>query len=340
MKSRKKYYDVIMGNHADSFRSLFERRWTEYIDHFPTAHKGAKQLRIGNRLRPCMVCWGYALATDNVEEMNFEEIIDLAIGIELIHKGSIIIDDYIDDDSARRGEITFHKQYSPNEAIMFLLFLLGKAIEKLSKFVSSNRVAHLICAMSESALRELQLTTGDFFEAEEIDRIVKGETVALIKDSLLFGYEIRNQSVPKMNMILENVATKCAYSFQLLNDLEPFTAINQNIQNKHNHNFDFEKNRKNLIISRLYQCCSLEDKEFINSHINDCALIDVLLGLMGKYHIENMVFKEVEQSKKEILEELNGLNAVMNNKECLNDFLYFINSTINICYLRVERTDE
>lgn len=340
MKSRKKYYDAIMGNHVDSFRNLFERRWIEYIDNFPTAHREAKQLRIGNRLRPCMVCWGYALSTDAVEEMNFEDIIDLAIGIELIHKGSIIIDDYIDDDSARRGEATFHKQYSPNEAIMFLLFLLGKAVEKLSKFVSSDRVANLICAMSESALRELQLTSVSSFDEGEIDRIVKGETVALIKDSLLFGYEIRNQRVPEMNMILENVAAKCAYSFQLLNDLEPFTAINQNVQNKHNHNFDFEKNRKNLIIARLYQRCSPKDKEFIRSHISDCALIDVLLSLIGKYHIENTVFNEVEKSKKEMRKELSGLGMVMDNKECLDDFLYFINNTIDVCYLRVERKDE
>jgi len=338
MKNRKKYYDAIMGNYTDSFRNVFERRWIDYIDHFPTAHREAKQLRIGNRLRPCMVCWGYALSTDSVDEMDFEEIIDLAIGIELIHKGSIIIDDYLDDDSARRGEITFHKQYSPNEAVMFLLFLLGRAVEKLTKYVSSDRVSHLICAMSESALRELQLTSGSFFEADEIDRIVKGETVALIKDSLLFGYEIRNQSVHEMNRILENVATKCAYSFQLLNDLEPFTAINQNIQNKHNHNFDFERNRKNLIIARLYQRCSREDKEIIQSHIKDDVLIETLLDLMEKYHIENRVYEEVEKSKQEISAELSGLTTVMDNTECLKDFLYFINNTIDLCYLRVERT--
>lgn len=340
MKNKKEYYNTIMGNGADSFKNLFERRWIEYIDRFPTVHKEARQLRIGNRLRPCMVCWGYALSTAAIDEMDFEEIIDLAIGIELIHKGSIIIDDYIDDDSARRGEITFHKQFSSNETIMFLLFLLGKAVEKLTKYVNNNRVSQLICAMSESALRELRLTTNNFFETGEIDQIVKGETIALIKDSLLFGYEVKNQTMSQMNTILESVSTKCAYSFQLLNDLEPFTAIDQNIQNKHNHNFDFEKNRKNLVIARLYQECYPKDKELIKAHINDCELIDVLISLMKKYRIEESVINEVEKSKIEMTEELSGLKVATSNLQCLEDFLYFINNIMDLCYLRIERMDE
>lgn len=334
----KRYYNAIMGDGENSFRNLFEKRWIEYIDHFPMEHKNARQLRIGNRLRPCMVCWGYALSTDDISEMDFEKIFDLAIGIELIHKGSIIIDDYLDDDSARRGEVTFHKQYTPNETIMFLLFLLGKAVEKLAKFVEVARVSNLICAMSESALRELRLAEGDFF-GEEIDHIVSGETVALIKDSLLFGYETQNDRISEMNVILGNVATRCAYNFQLLNDLEPFAAAEQNIANKKNHNFDFSKKRKNLIISRLYQECTPEDKALIQANIDSSELKDTLFNLIKKYCIEEAVFREINESKEEISKELKGLAVATNNSECLEDFLYFINSVMDVYYRRFERMD-
>lgn len=337
MENRKdrQYYNAIMGNGDDSFKSVFEKRWIEYIDNFSTVHKNARQLRIGNRLRPCMVCWGHALATDRIEEMDFETIADLAIGIELIHKGSIIIDDYIDDDSARRGEITFHKEYSANEAIMFLLFLLGKATEQLAKYVDGTYVSNLICSMASGALRELQLTSNNCFDSGEIDKIVSGETIALIKDSFLFGYGTRKKCILEMNDILESVAYKCAYSFQLLNDLEPFSAIEQNVEYKQNHNFDFERNRKNLVMVRLYQKCMPSDRELIQTHINDSQLFNILSVLINKYDIKSVIIEEVEDSKRNITKDLRKMSSIIDNSECLEDFLLFINDTINLCYLRI-----
>lgn len=326
---------TIMGDSQDSFKNYFEKKWNQFLDDFPTKHRNAAQLRIGNRLRPCLVCWGYALSTESVEEMDFAEIIDLAIGIELIHKGSIIIDDYIDDDMARRGEITFHKEYSSNEAIMFLLFLLGKAVEQLEKYVKIERISHLICAMSEGALKELDLSFKDFFQAAKIDDIVEGETVSLIRDSFLFGYEIHKTDISKMSNILDSVVSKCAYSFQLLNDLEPFSAAEKNIQYKKNHNFDFEKNRKNLIITRLYEKCTEQDKKYIISNLKNEQLFNIIFDLLLKYKISEGVIKDVENTKLDIKTELLDLKPLINNKECLNDFLLFIDDTINLCYLRI-----
>lgn len=330
-----KYYNAIMGNDINSFKNLFERRFINYINNFPTVHKNATQLRIGNRLRPCLVCWGYALSTSSFDEMDFENIIDLAIGMELIHKGSIIIDDYIDDDFARRGKITFHKEYSPNEAIIFLLFLLGKATEQLAKFVKYDQISNLICSMSEGALMELGLSNNDFFETVKVDNIVRGETIALIKDSLLFGYEINKCKKSEMNAILESVAYKCAYNFQLLNDLEPFSGFEKNIIYKDNHNFDIQKNRKNIVITRLYQQCTDEDKNTITAHLKDDDLFNILINLLRKYNLKSSIIKDVEKSKIEIDKTLLGLTPLINNKECLKDFLTFINETINQCYLRV-----
>lgn len=337
MENKKvgQYYDAIMGDGKDSFRNYFEKKWNQFLDGFPTKHKNAAQLRIGNRLRPCLVCWGYALSTKDIDDMDFEKIVDLAIGMELIHKGSIIIDDYIDDDMARRGEITFHKEYSSNEAIMFLLFLLGKAVEQLAKYVKYERISHLICSMSEGALKELDLSCDDFFQAVKIDEIVKGETVSLIKDSLLFGYEVNNGDILEIGKILDSAVCKCAYSFQLLNDLEPFSAAEKNIQYKKNHNFDFEKNRKNLVITRLYEQCSEQDKCNIVSHLKSERLFDIIFDLMLKYKITNSVIQDVENSKLKINSELLALSPIINNMECLNDFLYFIDDTINLCYLRI-----
>lgn len=334
-KKAGRYYNIIMGNGNDSFKSYFEREWNRFIDSFPTRHKDAVQLRIGNRLRPCLVCWGYALSLSNTERLNFESVIDLAIGMELIHKGSLIIDDYIDDDNARRGKITFHREYSPNETIMFLLFLLGKAIEQLGKCVNVERISHLICLMSEGALRELSLSKSDFFQMVKIDDIVKGETVSLIKDSLLFGYEINKNDVSEISIILESVASVCAYNFQLLNDLEPFSAMNKNIQYKNNHNFDFEKNRKNMVIARLYQLCTEDERNTIVSNLTSEQLFKIIYELIEKYRIRDGVINDVENAKEKMESEMLALLPLINNTECVQDFLLFVHETINLCYLRI-----
>lgn len=334
-KNVGRYYNIIMGDGDDSFKSYFEREWNRFMDRFPTKHKDAVQLRIGNRLRPCLVCWGYALSITNIEKLNFESVIDLAIGMELIHKGSLIIDDYIDDDDARRGKITFHREYSSNEAIMFLLFLLGKAVEQLGKYVNVERISHLICSMSEGALRELSLSQSDFFQMVKIDDIVKGETVSLIRDSLLFGYEINKNDVSGISEILESVASTCAYNFQLLNDLEPFSAVNKNIQYKNNHNFDFEKNRKNMVIARLYQVCTEEERNTIVSNLKSEQLFKIIYELIEKYKIRDEVINDVEKAKSKIKLEMLALLPLINNTECVHDFLYFVDETINLCYLRI-----
>lgn len=329
------YYLKIMGTDSNAFKGYFEKHWLKYLDSFPTPHKHATQLHIGNRLRPCLVCWGYALSTSCVEELNFEEILDIAIGIELIHKGSIIIDDFIDHDSARRGQITFHKEYSPNEAIMFLLFLLGKAIDKLSAHVDVSCISNLICAMSEGALRELSLSHNDLFDISKIDEIVKGETIALIKDSLMFGFEVSSSKRPDMEEILMRAAKKCAYNFQLLNDLEPFSATEETILHKQNQNFDIEKHRKNLVVAKLYEQCGSTDKEFIVNNLKSDQLFSLLLSMMKKYKLKESIILEVEKSKAEIISDLSDLLPLAKNPTCLYDFLLFVDEMINQCYLRI-----
>lgn len=330
-----KYYRKIMGTDSNAFKGYFEKHWLKYLDNFPIPHKNAAQLHIGNRLRPCLVCWGYALSTSCVEELNFEEILDIAIGIELVHKGSIIIDDLIDHDSARRGQITFHKEYSSNEAIMFLLFLLGKAVDKLSTHVDVARISNLICAMSEGALRELGLSHRDLFEISKIDEIVKGETIALIKDSLMFGFEVNSSKISDMEEILIRAAKKCAYNFQLLNDLEPFSAAEETLLHKHNQNFDIEKHRKNLVVAKLYERCKPADKERIVNNLKSDQLFSLLLNMIKKYKLKEFIILEVEKSKAEIISDLSGLLPLAKNPSCLYDFLFFVEEMINQCYLRI-----
>lgn len=94
-----------------------------------------------------------------------------------------------------------------------------------------------------------------------------------------------------------------------------------------------------MIISRLYQECTPEDKALIQANIDSSELKDTLFNLIKKYCIEEAVFREINESKEEISKELKGLTVATNNSECLEDFLYFINSVMDVYYRRFERMD-
>lgn len=74
----------------DRFLSSFDCAWNETLEHYKCRQA---QLNSGSRLRPLMVLWGY--------------IANVAVSIELIHKGTILLDDWIDQDEARHGEKAF-----------------------------------------------------------------------------------------------------------------------------------------------------------------------------------------------------------------------------------------
>lgn len=72
-------------------------------------------LRGGKRIRGFLTILGFQMAGGN----NDEGIIDVASAVELMHSAVLIHDDYIDNDTLRRGEDTFHreqeKKFSQND---------------------------------------------------------------------------------------------------------------------------------------------------------------------------------------------------------------------------------
>src|SRR5688572_6942013 len=98
------YHDLLLGSTPSSFMNLFQAQWREHISSFPTRYQTGKQIVHGSRLRPLLVAWGYLLAGVDFDYARRADVARLAVYVELLHKATILIDDLIDDDSARNGE--------------------------------------------------------------------------------------------------------------------------------------------------------------------------------------------------------------------------------------------
>ena len=285
-----------------SFLKNFDIFWTDTIN---SIGLDSAQLKIGNRLRPQICFWGY-LATVNsydVATHDYNHVARIAVSIELVHKASLLIDDWIDDDSERHGNPSFHIEYSPQQAVLCALNMIGCAMDRLESaftgdivlphnyYLCLKAVLKTVCSMAKGALEELRLEEAEFFNSEKIREITRLETSEIIGNSLLLGYYAgagKNVN-PEIEKRFKAIGDKCGYLFQAFNDLEAYVSPNKLMEHKGELNFDFQSKRKNLAVATLYELASIRDREvLINS--NQATL----LKLMKKYKVIDTMRRELK----------------------------------------------
>ena len=307
------------GKHIVEFLKVFQKEWDECLktlDEFDEI--AAKQFKVGDRLRPIMFFLGSSYKCYNdLEDKDYVDIAKAACSLELIHKSSVMFDDFIDKDSKRKGTVTFHEQY-PNINTMILLgnAMLAKAqinfigcsnIFKCSDkavIESVNELAETIVNLCTGCYKELSRANYDKQDVNEIKNIIYLETVSLIKGSIKLGYRCFHSDQGHENLeTIEQLGEAFGYVFQYLNDLEPFSqrVLYERHKGKKNH-FDYGK--KNIALITLYNEAQTEEK-----NIFDHPDYDKIMKLYQKYEIEQKILEMVkeEMSKIDIL--LKELNA-------------------------------
>jgi geranylgeranyl diphosphate synthase type II len=102
----------------------------------------------GKRLRPILM-----LATGELFDHPYEDILPFAAAIEMIHTYSLIHDDLpaMDNDDFRRGKPTNHKVYGDSIAVLAGDGLLNLAFEQMFEHISVNVESRFVLAAGEIA---------------------------------------------------------------------------------------------------------------------------------------------------------------------------------------------
>lgn len=321
-----KYYTEIMGNDGTNFLSEFNCKWREEILSHKMPYCNAAQIMGGNRLRPIFLAWGYY---SNALEVNHKYIADFAVCIELIHKASILLDDFIDNDNARHGSKTFHVEYSNAEAVLYAIFLINRSITIMHEKDSVKNSLHtlsllkVIDSMSKGGIKEVN--TNGFFTVQNAIDIINLETTSLIENSFFLGYQLSNTASQIPQEVI-NIGHLCGYCFQVLNDLEPFLAPEINKKYKGSINNDFEKSRKNIVISYLYGACTQNERQILLGN-ND---FDYVSNLMNKYKIIALILEDIKCKADSINQSISFFKD--EDPEYYMDFAQFLNDMFNICF--------
>jgi len=291
--------------------NLFQAQWREHISSFPTRYQTGKQIVHGSRLRPLLVAWGYLLTGVDFDDDRRADVARLAVYVELLHKATILIDDLIDEDSARNGEESFHAQFSDSEAILFAIYLLGDSLERLTLTAVSvhdnwyrdttQLLGAAIKEMSSGAIEEV-LNTGDHLAIfAKARRLIELQTIALMKNGMLTGYKYGHGNEQYVATI-ESLGYDSGYMFQVLNDLEPFLGGGLNALHKGAVNFDILRSRKNITVAFICNRLGSSDRDRLHSLIQsaDPLLPSVLTGWFAKYNVLNDVLDNLADVKKNI----------------------------------------
>lgn len=336
------YYNLIMGDSEQSYKHIFHAKWLAFLDELYEPYGKALQLRIGSHLRPLLVYWGGALGARTTQEMAIQDISELAICVEIIHKTSIIVDDLIDEDVKRHNKVAFHVQYSPNETIIFAVYMIGIAFEKIhvlsQKYVHLQTpfislYAHTLSEMALGCLSELTLTTEKRYDYQNIVKIMCNETSTLIKNSFLFGY-LTNALFDKNTVaVIEQIGEKVGYLFQVMNDLEPFCNGIDLTLHKGTLNFDFNRSRKSIVLPYIYGCCSVSEKQkLLEDNEIDTSII---LELYQKYQVELVIRKDLNDIQEQLETHFQELEHMQVNLACLKDFKHFYYNIMKIAKERI-----
>ncbi len=92
------------GAYAASLTQGFEAALVEFVEHLESHRELVEYaVHVGHRTRPvgCLLACG-AVGGD------WREALPVAIGVELLHKSSVIRDDIVDGDEMRSGQLAFH----------------------------------------------------------------------------------------------------------------------------------------------------------------------------------------------------------------------------------------
>ncbi|WP_297435029.1 polyprenyl synthetase family protein [uncultured Clostridium sp.] len=224
----------------------------------------------GKRIRPILTMLSYGIYNDNLDD-----VIDIAMALEMIHTYSLIHDDLpaMDDDILRRGKPTNHVIFGESLAILAGDGLLNEAMNilfdyslkhgeqavKASKIISNAAGAdgmiggQVVDIESEGKGTKLTL--------DELRYMHKNKTGALIKAAILSGAimgKASNEDIEKLSLFGDSLGL----AFQIKDDVLDVTQTTEILGKTANS--DVENEKTNYISLYGLEQCQKLCKELTN----------------------------------------------------------------------------
>lgn len=190
----------------------------------------------GKHLRPALVFLSAGAINNVQKDIEDDNLIQLALSLELLHSASLVHDDIIDADDLRRGQKTLNKTFGNKIAVLAGDTLFASSYSIISNLFPkeySQAVAELSYKMCVAEIEQAKgnITRENYFNIIEgktalftsvcckLGGMVAGATESQIKDLANFGlnfgmaYQIKDDYMDNDPNALNNVTLEEAYEY-------------------------------------------------------------------------------------------------------------------------------
>ena len=225
----------------------------------------------GKRVRAILCLLSYS-----IYKKDYEKILNIALGIEMIHTYSLIHDDLpcMDNDDLRRGKPTNHKVYGEDIAVLAGDTLLNEAMNLMMKFSLKHGKEALMAAqkIAEASGPEGMIggqvvdiiNEGKKISEEELKYMHMKKTGALINVSIISGAILANAPKEDINL-LEKFGEKLGLAFQIKDDILDVIGSTEKLGK--NVLSDKENDKTNFITMHGLDYCINECEKLTNESI-------------------------------------------------------------------------
>jgi octaprenyl-diphosphate synthase len=223
-------FSTLEEDGAVSLQSL-EARTKSYVERVDKALKGELKLYShsrfhdpllyaiegGKRIRPVMLM----LSSEALGRKD-DSVLGAAVAVELLHTESIIHDDIIDDEVARRSRMPFHIKYGYSASLLSADFVFAMILAIATRYDDrriAEEVSNAALQMSEGEYSELTIDPQIYkLTWDEYLRIIGEKTAALFETSAKLGALIAGGNEKEVEAFAE-YGRRLGTAYQLKDDL-------------------------------------------------------------------------------------------------------------------------
>lgn len=180
----------------------------------------------GKRIRPVFVLLSAQFGNYDLEKIKY-----VAVPLELIHMGSLVHDDVIDDAELRRGKKTIKSKWDNRVAMYTGDFIFAKAVETATYSDEPKLHSVLSDAMVEMCIGEVEQIKYQYDSNQHFRvylRRIKRKTALLIAVSCQLGALVAGAS-EEHQRLLKNYGYNVGMAFQITDDILDFVGTEKEL---------------------------------------------------------------------------------------------------------------
>lgn len=282
----------------------------------------------GKRIRPKMALATFNLFSNKVDR----NILYPAIALDVFHAFTLIHDDIMDKADMRRGQLTIHKKWNDNIAILSGDVMSIQAYEYLA-YAPKETLPSVMKVFTQTAIQvcegqqfDMNFEDAPFITMDDYLKMIGLKTAVLIACSAKIGALIGGAS-EEQAQALYNFGYQLGIAFQITDDyLDVYgdpSIFGKNIGG------DITNNKKSWLLVRTMKEAIGGDKEELNAILELPAeqaeeKISRMKGLYNKLHIAEAAEAEIERYYSDALASLDKLGLEGEKRDIMVEFAHQI----------------